>query len=101
MNEKGVLVMHETIRHMSAKTIWRVFDSTDNYSMPDIFPVQNTHIAYWYGEEEKKARKLDIRYVRKHIPGVQFWEISGVDHGEYATMHPEAFCRDLCAFMKE
>ena len=93
--EEGVRFMYDTMRCMSATTIWRVFDSTDNYRMPKSFPKIDTKIAYWYGEAEKKARKLDIRYVRKHIPNVVFREIPGMDHGQYALMRPEAFCADI------
>ena len=46
--------------HFSAKTIYNVFWSTNNYSMPEPIPAVDTEIEYWYGEEEKKARKNDI-----------------------------------------
>lgn len=92
---EGVDHMYEVMRHMSAKTIWRVFDSTDNYSMPATFPRLDTKIEYWYGQKEKKARKLDISWVRKHMPGVGFREIPGMDHGQYAITHPKQFAEDL------
>lgn len=41
---------------MSAKSIWRVFDSCNNYAMPRPIPVLSTDIQYWYGSLEKKAR---------------------------------------------
>ena len=93
--QEGVDEMFRAMGHMTAKTIWRVFDSTDNYSMPETFPALQTNIRYWYGEQEKKARKLDIAYVRKHIPGVEFREIPGMEHGEYVLMRPEEFAEDL------
>lgn len=99
-SEEGVRFMYGVMRRMSAKTIWRVFDSTDNYSMPETFPQIDTHIAYWYGEAEKQARKLDIRYVQKRIPNVQFREIPVMDHGQYVLMQPETFCKDLKRWME-
>ncbi len=93
--QEGVDYMFEVMQHMSAKTIWRVFDSTDNYAMPAAFPRLDTEIKYWYGQEEKKARKLDIAWVKKHIPGVHFREIPGMDHGQYALMQPKRFAEDL------
>lgn len=95
--QEGIDYMYEVMRHMSAKTIWNVFDSTDNYSMPDFFPSLKTSIDYWYGQDEKKARKLDIAWVKKHMPGVCFRELPGMDHGQYALMHPHHFAADLRA----
>ena len=93
--QEGVDEMFRVMQHMTAKTIWNVFDSTDNYSMPEQFPVIKTKIRYWYGDRERRARTLDIAYVKKHIPGVLFREIPGMDHGEYALMMPQTFAEDL------
>lgn len=93
--QEGIDYMFDVMQHMSAKTIWRVFDSTDNYAMPAAFPRLDTEIEYWYGQEEKKARKLDITWVKKYIPGVHFREIPGMDHGQYALMKPKRFAEDL------
>lgn len=91
--------MQRIMRHMSARTIWRVFDSCNNYSMPKIVPVSNTEIQYWYGSLEKKARAWDIDYVKKNFPGTTFVEISGMEHAEYALLHPEAFAPRLGLFL--
>ena len=55
----------------------------------------DTRIEYWYGQEEKKARKLDISWMKKHIPGVRFRKLPGMDHGQYALMQPKQFAEDL------
>ncbi len=83
------------IRHMTAKTIWNAYDSTDNYSMPKVFPDISTNIEYWYGEDEKKDRKLDIQYVEKHIPNVTFQMIPNMTHGQFVCSEPERFCQKL------
>lgn len=83
--------MFRLLRHMPVRGIWRAYDSTDNYTMPTPFPALDTHIAYWYGSEEKRERKLDIQYMARHIPDVQFEEIPGVAHAELICTHPEEF----------
>ena len=91
--------MYRVLRHMSNKTCWRVYDSTDNYSMPERFPGIDTRITYWYGEKEKKDRRPDIDYVKKHIPGVVFREFPGMNHGQFGT-RTEDFVRELSGFIE-
>ncbi len=93
--QEGLDCMYQVIRHMTPRTIWRVYDSTDNYSMPATFPKLDTSIEYWYGSREEKDRKLDIQYVQKHIPGVQFRKIDGMMHGQYATVFAADFAEDI------
>lgn len=91
----GLDMMWQTLQHMSAQTIWRVYDSTDNYSMPKTFPTLNTVIEYWYGEKEEKERKTDIHYVRNHIPGILLRRLDGMKHGQYVVTKPDCFIRDI------
>ena len=49
--EEGIDYIYRVMQHMTDRTIWRVFDSTDNYSMPALFPGIDTKIEYWYGSE--------------------------------------------------
>ena len=93
--QEGLDRMAEVLRHMTKKSIWRVYDSTDNYSMPDVFPAVDTQIQYWYGSEEKNDRKLDIQYMRRHIPNVVFRELKGMSHGQYSTVYSKEFSADL------
>ena len=88
-------MMYKTMQHMTEKTIIHVFDSTDNYTMTKHFPKIKTKIWYWYGECEKKARFLDLDYVRRHIPNVRFRKISGMEHGQYIMSFPECFAADI------
>ena len=91
------------MRHYSAETIYRVFWSTDNYSMPDPVPLVGTEIEYWYGEKEKRAREKeqDIEFVRRTYPQTVFREFKGFDHAELVLMHPERFAREVKRFLKE
>ena len=94
-------MMFSVMRHMTAGTIYRVFDSTDNYSMPERFPDTGTRIWYWYGECERKARALDLNYVRRHIPGIRFRKIDGMDHGQYVMSYPEKFAGDITKVIEQ
>ena len=94
-SQEAVDGMFLALRNMTARTIWRVYDSTDNYSMPVLFPKLDTKIEYWYGSKEEKERKLDIRYIKKHIPDVRFRRITGMNHGQYVMTQPERFAADI------
>ncbi len=97
--KEGINHMYRTMRHMSSKTVWRVFDSCNNYTMPAPIPVIQTAIAYWYGEKEKKASMWDIDYVKKIYPQTEFRELSGLDHGEYCMMYPQKFAKDIIEYL--
>ncbi len=79
----------KVIRRMSYKTIWNTFLSCDNYSMPDTVSDFDGIFQYWYGEKEKKNRKLDIQYVEKMIPYAEFIEMKGMGHASMASLHPQ------------
>ena len=98
---EGLDWMERMLRHMSARTIWRVFDSCNNYSMPNFVPVLPTELQYWYGSLEKKARAWDMDYVKKNFPETTFAEIAGMDHAEYALLHQAEFARQLMDFFEK
>lgn len=95
---EGLDYMEQVMKHMSARTIWRVFDSCNNYSMPKPIPAVKTELQYWYGSLEKKARAWDIDYVKKNFPKAVFVEIPGLDHAEYALLYPSEFAGRMLAF---
>lgn len=98
---EGLDYMERVMKHMSARTIWRVFDSCNNYSMPKPIPAVATKIQYWYGSLEKKARAWDIDYVKENFPGTRFVEISGLDHAEYALLNPAELVERMRSFLNE
>lgn len=51
-------------------------------------PAVPTEAQYWYGTMEEKASAWDIDYVKKHFPEIRFVKLSGLDHAEYALLHP-------------
>ena len=90
-------------QNYSPRTIYNVFWSTDNYSMPDPVPRVNTKIEYWYGEEEKRAREKehDIEFVSRTYPQTVFREFKGLAHAELVMMFPERFAREVKRFLEK
>ena len=86
--------------HFSSRTIYNVFWSTNNYSMPDPVPHVNARIEYWYGEEEKKARKNDLAYTKKVYPQTVSRQFKGLAHAELVLMFPERFYEESMRFFK-
>ena len=87
--------------HFSSRTIYNVFWSTNNYSMPNLVPHVNTKIEYWYGEEEKKARKNDLAYTCRIYPQTVPKEFKGLAHAELVLMFPERFYEEAMRFLLE
>ena len=89
-------------KHYSPRTIYNVFWSTDNYSMPDDVPRVNTKIEYWYGEEEKRAREKehDIEFVCRTYPQTVLREFKGLAHAELVMMFPERFAEEVKRFLE-
>lgn len=48
------------LRHCSRKTLWRTFDSCNNYRVPKPIPEVGTKLHYGYAAGEEKERKADI-----------------------------------------
>ncbi|WP_448983881.1 alpha/beta fold hydrolase [Olsenella uli] len=90
----------EAMHGMSAKTIWRSFYSCNNYPMPRPVPPVGCRVAYWYGSDERRARRWDIAYVREAFPCARIVENEGMGHAEFFTLHPEEFCERLTAWMR-
>lgn len=47
----------DVLRHCSRKTLWRTFDSCNNYKVPEPVPQIDTKLHYWYTKDEEKERK--------------------------------------------
>lgn len=89
----------DVLHSISRKTIWRTFDSCNNYSMPEPVEIACVHIKYWYAQAEAKERSWDIAYVKKHIPQATFRELAGVGHGGLAALQPERLAAELESMM--
>ena len=58
-------------------------------------------IEYWYGEEEKGARKENIAWAKKTFPGMKTVEHKGFQHAELVMVHPKLFHEKVMRFMGE
>lgn len=67
-SEEDLRYVVKVLNMISAKTIWRTFDSWNNYSMPGSVQTDCEKIEYWFAESEAKARKWDIAYIKKSFP---------------------------------
>ena len=86
----------DVLKHCSRKTLWRTFDSCNNYKVPSPVPELNTHIHYWYAEGEEKERKLDIDYMKRVFPQTKYRVLPKLGHGGLALLKPGLFSDMIC-----
>lgn len=85
----------EVLRHCSRKTLWRTFDSCNNYKLPNPLPQTNTKIRYWYAENEQRAREEDIRYMKKNFSDTVFEQYPNLGHAGLVLKEPELFAEKI------
>ena len=85
----------------TSKTIYNVFWSANNWKCPEPVPRVDTEIEYWYGEEEKKARKENLAWAVKHFPQLKPVEFKGFAHAEMVMVQPERFYTEAMRFLKD
>lgn len=90
-SQEDLRYVAEVLRHCSRKTLWRTFDSCNNYKVPNPIPEMKTQIHYWYADGEEKARDWDIRYMKKYFPQTQFTVLPRLGHGGLVLLEPERF----------
>lgn len=95
LSEEDVQYAAKVLKMISARTIWRTFESCNNYSMPENIHTDCKHIEYWVAEKEVKDRKWDVAYIRQHFPQTVFRKIKNVGHGGLAPFNPERFVRGI------
>lgn len=81
----------EVLKHCSRKTLWRTFDSCNNYVLPKPLPQINTEIHYWFAENEQNERNADIRYMRDFFPSTVFEKYQSLGHAGLVLLKPELF----------
>ena len=85
--------MERYLKTYSDRTIRNIFWSGNNYALPETPAASGTEIAYWYGEDEEKDRRGNIRFIRRYFPQAQLAVIPKMAHAELVIVHPEEFCR--------
>jgi len=88
----------EVLKHSSRKTLWRTFDSCNNYKLPNPIPHVETKIHYWFAENEQKARKEDIRYMKEFFPDTAFGKYPNLGHAGLVLLKPELFAKKINQF---
>ena len=84
--------MEAYLKTFSDRTIRNIFWSTNNYGLPKCPAKIGTKIAYWYGDDEKKDRRRDIRFIKQYFPQTRIHGIPKMAHAELVMVHPEKFC---------
>ena len=93
--------MEAYLKTYSDRTIRNIFWSGNNYALPQTPAASDVKIAYWYGEDEKKDRKDNIRFIRHYFPQIQLRAFADMAHAELVIVHPEQFCRYANQFLAE
>ena len=94
-SEDDLKYIERVLKHISAKTVWRTFESCNNYDMPEEIRTDCPHIEYWYARTEERARKWDIAYIRKHMPGTVFRVFEEIGHGGLAVLKPALLAAEI------
>lgn len=94
-SDEDLKYLAKVLRFMSFKTIWRTFESCNNYKMPSGIIEDASELSYWYGDQEKKDRAWDIRYVLAHFPQARFVEMKNCGHAGMAAKHPKEMARRI------
>ena len=81
----------DVLKHCSRKTIWRTFESCNNYHVPEHAPKMNTTLHYWYAKGEEKERKRDIAYIKRRFPQTEFEVLPELGHGGPVLLKSELF----------
>lgn len=81
----------DVLKHCSRKTLWRTFDSCNNYKVPEPIPNIHTQIHYWFATNEEKERKRDIAYMKRQFPQTAFEVLPELGHGGLVLLKPELF----------
>ena len=66
-------------------------DLKSDYPIPQI----NTKIHYWFAENEQKARKTDIKYMKEFFPDTVFGKYPDLGHAGLVLLKPELFAEKI------
>ena len=81
------------LKTYSGRTVRNIFWSANNYALPPEPAETGCRIVYWYGEEEERARRGNIRFIRRYFPQAQTRAMPGMDHAELVMIYPQEFYR--------
>ena len=52
-------------------------------------------MEYWYAKTEEKARKWDIRYIKRNFPKTEFRVFREIGHGGLAALKPKLLASEI------
>ncbi len=87
------------LKSYSNRTVRNIFWSANNYALPQEPAETGCHIIYWYGDDEKKARRANIRFIKRYFPHARARGIPKMDHAELVMIHPQEFYRRATGFL--
>ncbi|MBR0135137.1 MAG: alpha/beta hydrolase [Clostridia bacterium] len=93
--------MQKYLKTFSDRTIWNIFWSANNYSVPKTAPEIRSKIQFWVGDEEWKGRYRDLKWTKEYLPQIETVTIPHMMHGELVMMHPKEFAARALAFFDE
>lgn len=99
-SEEDLKYAADVLNTLSARTIWRTFDSCNNYALPGKYRNDHTRTEYWYSAAEEKERKWDIDFIKKQMPGTVFRRFDQLGHGGLAVLKPELLVRQFKQVME-
>ncbi len=99
-SEKDLEYIAEVLRFMTTKTIWRSFESCNNYSMPKDMPLYKGKLEYWYGEKEEKDRSWDIKYVKNAFPNAKFFKLKNRGNASMASLYPQEMAERIISLLE-
>ena len=92
--------MERYLKTFSNWTIRNIFWSANNYALPKVPAECGTKITYWYGCDEKKDRRYNIRFIKHYFPQIRVHGIPKMAHAELVLVHPELFDHYAEKFLK-
>lgn len=88
------------LRFLRFRTIWRSFESCNNYEMPGGPLELPTRLEYWYAEAEARERRKDLAFVARVLPQTEFVVMRGIGHAGMASKRPEEFAGRILALWR-
>ena len=90
--------IQQYLKTYSNRTIWNIFWSANNYSVPEKAPETETEMLFWVGEDEWGSRFRDLKWAKRYFPRMKVRTIPKMAHAEYCMIHPRAFAEDALAY---
>ena len=90
--------IQQYLKTFSRRTIWNIFWSANNFTVPKVAPPIPSRIQFWVGSEEWKGCYRDLKWTKAYLPQIKVVTIPRMMHGEYVMMHPKEFAAQALTF---